>query len=78
MFGRTTGNNTADRIIGELRGIAPAGLTRDQCRDLFDRHVDAATIGDALALLVDLDAARVERVPTAGRPRSVYYAKGEP
>jgi hypothetical protein len=78
IFGRTTGNKTADRIIGELRGIAPAGLTRDQCRDLFDRHVDAATIGDALALLVDLDAARVERVPTAGRPRSVYYAKGEP
>jgi hypothetical protein len=77
-FGSTTGSKVADRIIGELRGIAPAGLTRDQCRDLFDRHVDAATIGDALALLVDLDAARVERVPTAGRPRSVYYAKGEP
>lgn len=75
VFGSTTGSKVADRIVGELRGIAPAGLSRDAIRDLFDRHVDAQAIGDALTLLLDLGLARVDRQPTAGRPRTTYYAK---
>lgn len=74
IFGDSTGDRVADRIAEALR-LAPAGLTRNQIRDLFSRHVSSERIGRALAELEELGRVRLESQETAGRPAERWFAK---
>lgn len=73
LFGTTTGNRVADRILAELR-TARDGVDRTAMFGLLDRHVTAEAIDDALALLDHLGLAHGVRIPTGGRPREVWRA----
>jgi hypothetical protein len=75
VFGASTGNRVADRVLAELRGT-PAGIDRTKMHALFDRHVSAQEINEALFLLHRLGVARGERTPSGGRPRETWYAAG--
>jgi hypothetical protein len=73
VFGTSTGNRIADRILGELRGT-PAGLARTGMHKLFDRHVTADEIDRALALLHSMKLAEGRRIATGGRPTDTWCA----
>jgi hypothetical protein len=70
IFGWSTGDSVADRILGELR-IADDGLTRNDIRDLFKRHRSSDAIQQALDTLVSHGQIVIEKIPTAGRPTEV-------
>jgi hypothetical protein len=76
VFGTSTGNRVADRIIGELRENEEKGLSRNDIRNLFDRHVSSTELDAALTLLQELHLAYRKRVPTSGRPREVWFPRG--
>jgi hypothetical protein len=73
VFGDGTGNRVADRILGELRGNPEQGIDRTTMHELFDRHVAAADIDTALALLHQLRLAEGRKTPTGGRPRETWF-----
>src|SRR5215217_770861 len=73
IFGDATGDPVADRIAGALR-LAPEGLTRNQIRDLFSRHVSSEHIGRALGELEKLGRVRLESQETGGRPAERWFA----
>src|SRR5206468_3506147 len=57
VFGSSTGNQVADRILGELRGT-PGGVDRTHMHKMFGRHVTAAQINEALAMLQGMGFAK--------------------
>jgi hypothetical protein len=71
IFGDSTGDSTADRILRELRQ-APAGLSRTQIASLFQGNKPSPEIGRALGLLVDYGLAEPRREPTAGRAAEIW------
>lgn len=73
VFGDGTGNRIADRILGELRGNAEQGIDRTAMHQMFDRHVTAADIDAALALLHKARLAEGRKKPTGGRPRETWF-----
>lgn len=73
VFGDGTGNRVADRILGELRGHPDDGVDRTAMHGLFDRHVAAADIDQALVLLHKLGLAEGRSRPTKGRPKETWY-----
>ena len=73
VFGDGTGNRVADRLLGELRGHPDDGVDRTAMHGLFDRHVAAADIDQALVLLHKLGLAEGRSRPTKGRPKETWY-----
>ena len=67
VFGSTTGNQMADKILAALR-ITPAGLTRTEIRDLVGKNAEAERIAQALDLLLGAKLVRREHRDTQGRP----------
>lgn len=74
VFGDSTGDEVADRIMEALRA-APKGLTRNEIRNLFGRHKSSERIGRALAELERLGCARRELRDTGGRPEERWHAR---
>jgi hypothetical protein len=75
VWGDSLGDPVADELLRLLRGC-PAGLTRTEIRDYFQRHASADRIGRALGLLLQLRLARCDRQETGGRPSERWYAAG--
>ena len=75
IFGDATGDELADRITDEL-GRRPAGMTRNQIRDLFSRHRSSGEIGRALDALETSGRARRASEDTGGRRAERWYAAG--
>jgi hypothetical protein len=73
IFGLKTGDPLADRIREGLR-TSPAGLSRTEIRNLFNRHESESRIEAALEVLAGLGFVKKEVVSTAGRPREVWRA----
>jgi hypothetical protein len=67
VFGDSLGDPTADEILEYLRN-APAGLNRNDIRDLFSRHKSSAEIARALGVLLRAGKAAPVRRTTGGRP----------
>jgi hypothetical protein len=57
-----------------LRLAGDTGLTRNEIRDLFGRHLSADKIGAALDLLRRKGKVSVETIKTGGRPAEVWRA----
>ncbi|MGN6586599.1 MAG: DUF3987 domain-containing protein [Solirubrobacterales bacterium] len=77
LFGESLGNDIADRVVDELRQIAPAGRSRNELRKLFGHHRIAGELDDALRLLATNGLIREEVEPTKGRSRTLYYYGAE-
>lgn len=71
IFGDRTGGNTADRTLAELRERGT--MTRNDIRELFDRHKSSTAIGAALETLRAAGLAESEKAaPEGGRPAEVW------
>lgn len=80
IFGDALGDAVADETLRALRD-APAGMTRDELRNHFDRHVPAPRMTDALRLLEEHGLARGQKEPPAGgkgRPAERWFAMPSP
>jgi hypothetical protein len=77
VFGQQTGDPLADDILAALRS-SPEGLTRDDIRQLFQRHRSSSEIGRALGLLLKYKLAYPRRVETGGRPAERWFAGRAP
>jgi hypothetical protein len=73
IFGNATGDRVADRIEAALRA-SPAGLTRTQISNLFDRNQKAERIDQALELLLGSRRARRVYEETGGRRAEKWFA----
>lgn len=73
LFGSSTGNPTADEIMGLLR-TTTNGATRSTIRELLGTKVPAERIASALALLAELGLVRRETRETGGRPAETWFA----
>lgn len=70
IFGDRTGNNDADRLLGEL--TPDQGMTFSDIRDeLFSGHISSTRLQTAVDLLVRLGEVSIEKKETGGRPRVV-------
>lgn len=73
LFGERTGDNTADRILAELRECGT--MTRNDVRELFDRHKSSTVISAALETLRAAGLAESGKAaPEGGRPAEVWTA----
>ena len=75
IFGDALGDPIADRILAELRRIAPEGMSRwNICNELLGRNQSASRIALALSLLAKLGLARSQQQPSATRPVGMWFA----
>jgi Protein of unknown function (DUF3987) len=73
LFGDLLGDPQADVIEEALRQAGVDGLTRNEIRDLFSRHVKADRLDDAIDQLLDSSRAVSVEEPTGGRRATRYY-----
>jgi hypothetical protein len=73
VFGSALGDPIGDEILRALLA-APAGLTRNEIRDLLGRHRRSEEIGGALERLSRLRRAHFVREETPGRPAERWFA----
>ena len=74
IFGTTTGDRNADKILRALRH-APNGLTKTEISaEVFNRHASSADIDEALRLLHGLKMAYYEVETTDGAPAQLWFA----
>ncbi len=75
VFGDKTGDKIADRALDAIRAAGEQGLRRDDLRrHVFQRHVSADRLDEAILLLVEHDLVVEVREQTAGRPAMRYVA----
>jgi bifunctional DNA primase/polymerase-like protein/uncharacterized protein DUF3987 len=72
IFGHKLGDALADEILEALRDH-PAGMTRNDLYDYFDRHRRGTEIAQSLLLLEELKRARCEKESTSGRPAERWF-----
>ena len=75
IFGDSLGNPTADEILRLLRSN-PAGLSRNQLSEHFQRHKSSAEIALALSTLHGCGLATSTSRKTTGRPVEIWSAIG--
>jgi DNA-binding transcriptional ArsR family regulator len=78
IFGDSLGDPNADRILAALRET-PQGLTRTEIRrKVFNDHVTAAKVRQALSLLLSAGLVHERREETGGAPAHRYFATHTP
>jgi len=75
IFGASLGDPMADALLRLLRNC-PAGLTRTDIRDMFQRNKKAADVDRGLGVLLEEGFVRYEDEVTGGRPARRWYAEG--
>jgi hypothetical protein len=78
IFGASTGNAVADRILAALHQAGSEGLSRTELSARFERNLSKARLDEALGLLATAGLAFDRRPDTAepGRPPTSWYATG--
>jgi hypothetical protein len=77
IFGSSVGDPLADKILCELKRIAPDGLTKSEISRLFQHNQSSQRIVQAIALLLAESLVReVKETQTGGRPAHRYFAGG--
>ncbi|HEY1656068.1 MAG TPA: bifunctional DNA primase/polymerase [Candidatus Tumulicola sp.] len=74
IWGSSTGEDIADRLLERLRAAHPGGISRDDARGLFGRHISSNRLTAAIDDLRRRGQARIEKRLTGGRSREVLYA----
>lgn len=78
LFGKSTGDDLADRVLAALLEAGSAGLTKSELlKEVFRNNKRAADIDAALRLLERAGSARRERQQRAGRSVDVWLAVEE-
>lgn len=72
VFGQSTGNKDADRILEAGRAAGDKGLSGTEIQGVFNKNLNPERLHAAVQLLLNLRLARPEQVKTGGRPRTVY------
>jgi hypothetical protein len=76
VFGNSTGDRDADRILEALRAT-PDGMRRSEIRlQVFGNNRPADVVASKLGLLLRLGQVRREPVATGGRPAELWFACG--
>jgi len=75
IFGDSTGDPTADKIVEALKGSRD-GLTRTEIRDLFKRNKGEQEIGQALEALRRKGRVSCEKIETGGRAAERWSFRG--
>ncbi|MDQ3539502.1 MAG: YfjI family protein, partial [Chloroflexota bacterium] len=73
IFGDATGDDVADRILAALR--TRGAMTQNQLVDLFDRHVNAKRMSQALAMMTMTGLVTSRTEETGGRPRTIWEVR---
>lgn len=73
IFGDSLGDPVADTVLRALRET-PAGLTRNEIREMFGRNRPAEQISRALRSLQDANLVHFSMEPTDGRPAERWIA----
>jgi hypothetical protein len=74
IFGDRLSDPNAEKILAALDAIYPEGLTRTEISvQVFQRHLPAQRIKDALASLLKAGAVREQREATGGAPVHRYF-----
>src|SRR5947207_8942774 len=77
IFGTTTGDRNADKILTALRQ-APNGMTKTEISvEVFNRHASSAEIDEALRVLHGLHMATYSLEQTGGAPIQRWFLIGE-
>jgi hypothetical protein len=77
IFGATTGDRNADKILRALRH-AQTGMTKTEISvEVFNRHASSAEIDEALRLLHGLHMADYESEATGGAPLQRWFFSAE-
>jgi hypothetical protein len=71
IFGDSTGNPIADRILRAIKG-SPSGLSLSEIHDLFHRNESRGNIQASLALLEKFAGVQRSIQDTAGRPLEMW------
>jgi hypothetical protein len=74
IFGDALGDPVADRILAEMRQVAPAGISRLDISNLFGRNQSSSRIALALSLLSRFGLARPERQAGSTRPIEMWFS----
>jgi hypothetical protein len=74
IFGDSLGDPLADDLLRLLRSAGESGMTRTDISSYLGKNQSAERIGRALGLLLEQKFARLERVPTDGRPTELWFA----
>jgi hypothetical protein len=74
IWGNLLGDATADEMLGALRDAGDAGRTRWDLSVHFARNKSAKELDRALGVLEERGLIRSKEEPTAGRPRTRYWA----
>lgn len=76
IFGDALGDPVADRLLAALKA-SPDGLDGTQVRDLFQRHVSAGRMSQAVEMLTSRGLLTIrQHEDTGGRPRTLYLYSG--
>jgi hypothetical protein len=76
LFGDSLGDSIADDLLRLLRGC-PAGMTRTEISNYFQRHTSTDRLNRALGVLLQHKLARMERCDTGGRTAERWFATGQ-
>lgn len=71
IFGQQTGTPVGDAILSQLKAN-PEGLTRNEIRELFNKHKSSEEIETILRSMAYRNLIQSSRVSTTGRPREVW------
>ena len=71
IFGGSTGDDIADRVVKQLR-LSPEGMTRTEIGRLFGNHVTSQRIDVSLGQLLKSKRIACETNRTGGRPGKRY------
>jgi hypothetical protein len=74
IFGDATGDQTADKILLNLRQRRDDGMTRTEVNGLFNRNVKAPELDRAIALLERLGRITTRTADTRGRRETRFFA----
>ena len=78
IFGTSTGNRNADKILQALRH-ADAGMTKTEISiEVFNRHASSAEIDEALRLLHGLHMVGYRTEATGGAPLQRWFFAAKP
>lgn len=74
IFGERLDNQTAEKILAELKERSADGMTRSEIRNFFDRHISNEKLNAALAVLVENKLAEPKKQETKGRSKEIWFA----
>jgi hypothetical protein len=78
IFGTSTGNLAADKILKLLKDCGPTGASRTEIRAVLGSHHTREEVDNALSILIEallIEGPKYETNEKGGRPKEVWRLK---